>query len=78
MSQARILGHLVTATFDDSFPNSRISRQLAARLKVSHSRITLPINANMGSGPLTSLVDLEVDDGLCSDVVLGRNWFADY
>ncbi|KAF8223597.1 hypothetical protein L208DRAFT_535603 [Tricholoma matsutake] len=32
----------------------------------------------MGSGPLTSLVDLEVDDGLCSDVVLGRNWFADY
>jgi hypothetical protein len=66
MSQAHIQGHLVTATFDDSFPNSRISQQLAAMLNIFDSRITLPINANMGSGPLTSVVEFEVDDGLCS------------
>ena len=78
MSQAYILGHLVTATFNDLFPISRLSGQLAATLKVSHSRTELPINANMGSGSLTSLVEFEVDDRLCSDVVLGRNWFADY
>jgi hypothetical protein len=54
-------------------PNSRISQQLAAMLNISDSCITLPINANIGSGPLTSVVEFEVDDGLCSDVELGRN-----
>jgi hypothetical protein len=78
MSQAYILGHLVTTIFNDSFPNSRISEQLAAMLRVSHSRTMLPISANMGSGSLTSLVEFEVDDQLHSDVVLGKNWFADY
>ena len=35
----------------------------------------------MGSGPLTSFIELEVDNGLSSEsseIVLGRNWFADY
>ena len=78
MLQPHILGHSVTVTFDDSFSCSRISRQLAAGLKVSDDHITLPINANMGSGPLILVVELKVDSGLSSDVVLGRDWFADY
>lgn len=65
LSQAHILGHLVTATCDDSFPNSRISQQLAAMLNISDSRITLPINA---LDPLRQLLSSKLTKD--SDVVL--------
>ena len=78
MSQARVLGKLVSTVFDGSFSGSRISQTLATALNVVGENVSLPINADMGSGSFTCVVNLEVDNELRSDVVLGRDWMTYY
>ena len=71
MSQAQVLGKLVPTAFDGSFSSSRISQTLATALNMVGENVSLPINADMGSGSFTCVVNLEVDNELHSDVVLG-------
>ena len=40
--------------------------------------VLLPVNADMGSGKFTSVVDLYVDEKLTSELVLGKDWISYY
>jgi hypothetical protein len=80
MSTAHILGKSAPAIFDNQQPTCRISRRFACLLMIPEStkHVSLPVNADMGSGYLTSVVDLKVDDQLTSELVLGKDWISYY
>ena len=80
MSTARILGKSVPAIFDNRQPTCRISQCFACLLKIPEltEYVLLPVNADMGSGKLTSVVDLYVDGELTSELVLGQDWISYY
>jgi hypothetical protein len=80
MSIARILGKLVLAIFNNQQPTCRISWCFACLLKIPESMeyVSLPVNADTGSGKLTSVVDLYVDEQLTSELVLGKQWISYY
>ena len=64
MSTAHILGKSVlSAIFDNQQLTCRISRRFAYLLMIPESteHVSLPVNADMGSGYLTSVVNLNVD-----------------
>ena len=80
MSTAHILGKSVPVIFDNQQPTCRISRHFACLLKIPGSMeyVLLPVNADMGSGKFTSVVDLYVDEKLTSELVLGKDWISYY
>jgi hypothetical protein len=40
--------------------------------------VSLPVNTDMGSGKLTSVINLYVDKQLTSELVLGKDWISYY
>ena len=80
MSSARILGKSVLAIFDNQQSTCKISRCFACLLKIPESteHLSLPVNADMGSGKFTAVVNLYVDDQLTSELVLGKDWISYY
>ena len=80
MSTAHILGKSVLAIFNNQQPSCRISLCFVCLLKIPESTeyVLLPVNANMGSGKLTSVVDLYVNEQSTSELVLGKDWISYY
>jgi hypothetical protein len=73
---ATIFGQRV---FDELSGVSCISRALANSLGPYHGNcVSCPVHADMGQGPLTCLVNLEVVDEPSAHLVLGRDWIAYY
>lgn len=58
----------------------KIPRHFACLLKIPESteHLSLPVNADMGSGRFTSVVNLYVDDQLTSELVLRKDWISYY
>jgi hypothetical protein len=51
---------------------------LANSLDIHQSPVSLPVNADMGFGSLTCLLELEIEDDLSFSLRLGQNWSAYY
>ncbi|KAF8225647.1 hypothetical protein L208DRAFT_1408200 [Tricholoma matsutake] len=75
---AIILGQPTAFVVDTSSEVSCISRSLAESLDRRGDCISVPVNADLGQGAVTCLVDLVVVERLPADLVLGANWSAYY
>jgi hypothetical protein len=73
-----IFGEQITASFDESSVISWISRALAMSFNCHGNHISLPVNADMGQGSLTCVVDLMITDELAAGIILGKDWLAYY
>jgi hypothetical protein len=51
---------------------------LANFLDVHQSPVSLPVNADMGFGSVTCILELEIKDDLLFSLRLGQNWRAYY
>jgi hypothetical protein len=78
MSTALIQGRSVSVVFDDQHFTSSVSRSLANSLDVHQSPVSLPVNADMGFGSVTCVLELEIEDDPSFCLRLGRNWRAYY
>jgi hypothetical protein len=78
MSTGLIQGQSASVVFDNRRPTSSISRSLANSLDIHQSPVSLPVNADMGFGSLTYLLELEIEDDLSFSLHLGQNWSAYY
>lgn len=80
MSTVHILGKSGVIISNDQQPSCWISRSFACLLNIPKLTefVSLPVNADMGCGHLTSVVDLSVVDQLTSEVVLGKDWISFY
>ncbi|KAF8230520.1 hypothetical protein L208DRAFT_1400350 [Tricholoma matsutake] len=75
---AIILGQPTAFVVDTSSEVSCISRSLVESVDRHGDCISVPINADLGQGAVTCLVDLVIVERLPADLVLGANWSAYY
>jgi len=73
-----IFGQQILANFDKSSAVSCISLALVTSLNCHGSRVSLPVNADMGQGSFTCVMNLTIADELSAGIILRKDWFAYY
>ena len=76
MMSASIFAQKNYASFDECSIISWISRALATVFNCDGDHVSFPVNADMGQGFFTCVMNLTIADELSAGIILGKDWLA--